>query len=141
MGHAAVDQVNLFIGLLRQGHLTLTFLGYAGVNLPRLRESLLDRLERPPIQVPAAFTADPEVSSILMDARAIAEKEDMLGSHHVLYALIRRASQRVLVLIESAGGTKEKVLSAIENALPPDFRKRAENPMSAEVAEPDVKPL
>jgi hypothetical protein len=118
MGRTAVDQESLFIGLLRQGHLTVGLLANAGVDLPRLRASVLDRLERPQVEVPAQFTANPEVSAILMDARTLAEKEELLGSHHVLYALLRRASSRVLDLLQSAGGTKEKLVASIEQVLP-----------------------
>jgi hypothetical protein len=118
MGRTAVDQESLFIGLLRQGHLTVALLANAGVDLPRLHASVLDRLERPLVEVPAQFTANPEVSAILMDARTIAEKEELLGSHHVLYALLQRASSRVLELLQSAGGTKEKLFASIEQVLP-----------------------
>jgi ATP-dependent Clp protease ATP-binding subunit ClpA len=118
MGRDAVDQESLFIGLLRQGHLTVALLASGGVDLPRLRASLLDRLERAPVEVPAEMTANPEVSAILMDARTLAEKEELLGSHHVLYALLRRASSRVLDLLQSAGGTKEKLFASIEQVLP-----------------------
>jgi hypothetical protein len=36
---------------------------------------------------------------------------------HVMHALIRRAPASVLEMIESAGGTKEKLLSSIEQFL------------------------
>ena len=118
MGRSAVDQESLFIGLLRQGHLTVALLANAGVDLPRLRASVLDRLERQTVEVPAQFTANPEVSAIMLDARTLAEKEELLGSHHILYALLQRASSRVLDLLQAAGGTKEKLLASVQQVLP-----------------------
>jgi hypothetical protein len=38
---------------------------------------------------------------------------------HVFYAVMKRASPGVLKLIESAGSTREKVLSSLERVLPP----------------------
>jgi hypothetical protein len=43
-----------------------------------------------------------------------------MNSAYVLYALVQRASPRVLELIQSAGGTQEKVLAAAEQVFPKD---------------------
>jgi hypothetical protein len=121
-GATAVDQESLFIGMLRQGRLEVSLLGNAGVDLSRLRESVKPRLDPDPVDVPASMTANPEVSSILMDARTLAEQkgEEAMNSAYVLYALVQRASPRVLELIQSAGGTQEKVLAAAEQVFPKD---------------------
>jgi hypothetical protein len=121
-GEAAVDQESLFIGILRQGRLEVALLGNAGVDLSRLRESVRSRLEPGPVDVAPSITASPEVSAILMDARTLAEKkgEEAMNSAYVLYALVQRASPRVLELIQSAGGTREKVLAAVEQVFPPE---------------------
>jgi hypothetical protein len=121
--HQGLGQVspgNLFIGLLREGRLVVALLGQAGVDLGRLRSLVAMRLDAPKIEVPAEMTADPECAAILMDAREIAEqrKEALLISPHVLMALVRRAPRQILELIESAGGSREKVLAAIELVLP-----------------------
>jgi ATP-dependent Clp protease ATP-binding subunit ClpA len=71
------------------------------------------------VDAPAEMTANPELSAILLDARELAEKKDhdVLNSMHVMHALIRRAPDSVLKIIESAGGTKEKLLASIERYL------------------------
>jgi hypothetical protein len=119
-GLKAVGPENLFIGLLREGGLIVAILASSGVDLGRLRSSVAARLDAPKIEVPADMTANPECAAILIDARTIAEerKEELLISPHVLLALLRRAPRQVLELIESAGGSKEKVLAAIEPVLP-----------------------
>jgi ATP-dependent Clp protease ATP-binding subunit ClpA len=121
MGRSAVDQENLFIGMLRQGQLTVALLGNAGVDLPRLRAAVLDRIEPTPVDVPAEMTANPELSSILMDARTLVEErgDEGLNTVYVLHALVRHASPTVMNLIGSAGITREKLLESIERALPP----------------------
>jgi hypothetical protein len=115
-GRKAVSATNLFIGLLREDRLVVAILARAGLDLGRLRSSVAARLEAPEIDVPAEMTASPECSAILMDARTIADqrKEELLISPHVLMALVRRAPRPILELLESAGGSKEKVLAAIE---------------------------
>jgi hypothetical protein len=121
MGRSAVGQENLLVGLLRQSRLTVSMLGHAGVDLKQLRASLIDRLDHGPVDVPAEMTANPEVSSILMDARTLAEgrKDNELHDIHVLHALVQRASPQVLNRINADEVTREKILKSIENALPP----------------------
>jgi ATP-dependent Clp protease ATP-binding subunit ClpA len=65
------------------------------------------------------MTANPELSAILLDARALAEEKnhEILNSVHVMHALMRRAPAPVMRIIELAGGTKEKVLASIEQLL------------------------
>jgi len=118
-GLKAVGQENLFIGLLKQAGLTVAILADAGVDLSRLRSSVRDRIDFLMVEPPAEMTANPEVSAILLDARAIAEqrKHEYLTPLHVLHALTQRASRQVLDLIEGAGGSREKLMAGIERSL------------------------
>ena len=120
-GQNAVSPENLLIGLLRDGGMSVASLAHAGVDLGRLRYSLAGRLNSVLPDAPAMMTANPEVSAILLHARSLAEerKEERLTPIHVFHALLTRASPAVLQLIEPAGGTREKVLAAIESMLPP----------------------
>jgi hypothetical protein len=120
-GKKEVDIESLFIGLLHEASLSVAMLGHAGVDLKRLREPLRDRIDSVMVDAPPEMTAIPEVKSILMDARTLAEerKAEYLTPHHVFYALMKRASPAVLKHIEAAGGTREKVLASIESVLPP----------------------
>ena len=116
-----VDVDALFIGLLHEAGLPVSILGHAGVDLKKLREPIRDRLDALMVKVPDEMTANPEVASILMDARVLAEelKEEYVTPLHVFHAVLKRASPRVLELIQAAGGTREQVLMSIESALPP----------------------
>ena len=118
-GLKAVGHENLFIGLLRDGGMTVALLADAGIDLKRLRATLADRLGSVMPEPPADMTANPEVSAILLDAKATAEqrKHEILAPVHVLHALIQRASRPVLEIIEAAGGSKEKLLGKIERTL------------------------
>lgn len=120
-GKKDVDSESLFIGLLHEAGLAVAMLGHSGVDLKKLREPIRDRLDAIMTDAPAEMTANPEVRSILMDARTLAEerKEEYLTPLHVFWALLKRASPPVLQLIESAGGTREKIFASIESVLPP----------------------
>ena len=120
-GKKDVDSESLFIGLLHEAGLPVAMLGLAGVDLKKLREPIRDRIDSLMVVVPEEMTANPEVASILMDARMLAEerKEEYLTPLHVFYALVNRASASVLQLLEAGGGTREKVLASIESVLPP----------------------
>ena len=97
----------------------VAILADAGVDLTRLKSSVRDRNDFLMVIVPAEMTANPEVSAILLDARAIAEqrKHEYLTPLHVLHALLQRASRPVLEMIEAAGGSKGKLLPKIERTL------------------------
>jgi hypothetical protein len=118
-GLTAVGPENMFIGILRQGRLSVAMLSQAGLDLDLLRAYARIGMEIAPIHPSADITANPELSAILLDARGLAERKraDGLDSAHLLYALIQRAPTPVLKVIESAGGTKEKVLATIEQFL------------------------
>ena len=126
-GRKDVDVDALFIGLLHEAGLAVSMLGHAGVDLMKLREPIRDRIDALMVKVPDEMTANPEVASILMDARALAEerKQDHVSSLHVFHAVLKRASPRVLELIKAAGGTREQVLASIESVLPPPERPGA----------------
>jgi hypothetical protein len=120
-GKKDVDIEGLFIGLLHEAGLPVAMLGHAGVDLKKLREPIRDRIDALLVKVPEEMTASPEAASILMDARMVAEerKEEHVTPLHVFYAVMKRASPGVLNLIESAGSTREKVVSSLERVLPP----------------------
>jgi len=120
-GRKDVDVEALFVGLLHEAGLAVAMLGHAGVDLKKLRDPIRDRIDALMVQLPPEMTASPEVASILMDARTLAEerKEDHVNSLHVFYAVVKRASPGVLALIQSAGGTREKIIASIEGVLPP----------------------
>ena len=120
-GRKDVDVDGLFIGLLREAGLAVAMLGHAGVDLKKLRDPIRDRIDSLMVQLPEEMTANPEVASILMDARMVAEerKEEHVTPLHVFHAVMKRASPRILQLIQDAGGTREKIITAIESVLPP----------------------
>ena len=120
-GRKDVDVDALFIGLLHEADLPVAMLGHAGVDLKKLREPIRDRLDALMIKVPDEMTANPELASILMDARTLAEerKQEYVTPLHVFQAVLKRASPRMLELISAAGGTREQVLASVESALPP----------------------
>ncbi len=119
-GRKDVDVDSLFIGLLREAGLPVEMLGHAGVDLKKLREPIRDRIDSLMVKLPEEMTANPEVASILMEARIVAEErsQDHVAPLHVFYAVMKRASPRILQLIQDAGGTREKVITSIESALP-----------------------
>jgi hypothetical protein len=117
LGRTAVVPESLFIGLVRgDDGMPREVLASAGVDLSRLKASIGERLSSPEVTVPADMTGDAETTALLMAARTEAErrKHSLLNSLHVLHALMQRASRQVIDLIEDAGGSREKVLAAIE---------------------------
>lgn len=118
-GLGAVDAEGMFIGLLKQAGLTVAVLADAKVDLARLRAPIRGRFDTLMVKLPEEMTANPEVSAILLDARKIAEdrNDETLTSLHVLLALVQRAPKSILKLIEDAGGSKERVIAAIERAM------------------------
>jgi Clp amino terminal domain, pathogenicity island component len=118
-GRAAVDVENMFLGLLGEAKLTVGAFAMAGFDLQRLRSQVRYGPDTVAVDAPAEMTANPELSAILLDARELAEKKDhdVVNSMHVMHALIRRAPASVMKIIESAGGTKERLLTSIERHL------------------------
>lgn len=118
-GLSAVTAENFFHGLLRVARLPVAVFAHAGLDLQRLRPQVRTKPDSVLVKLPEEMTANPELSAILLDARSLAEERnhEILNSMHVMHALIRRAPASVLSIIESAGGTKEKVLASIEQFL------------------------
>jgi hypothetical protein len=118
-GLAAVGTEHMFNGLLRDSGLTVAAFAQAGLDLEKLRSQVRYSPDAVLVKLPDEMTANPELSAILLDARTLAEEKnhEILNSMHVMYALLRRAPATVLRIIESAGGTKEKVLASIEQLL------------------------
>ena len=118
-GLTVVNTESMFLGLLHEAKLSVAALAQAGLDVQRLRSFVRYGPDTIAVDVPAEMSANPELSAILLDAKELAEKKghQVLNSLHVMYALIRRASKPVIDMIESAGGTKEKVLESIERSL------------------------
>jgi hypothetical protein len=118
-GQPVVGLDNMFIGLLTEAKVTVGAFAMAGFDLQRLRANVRYGPDSVLVDAPAEMKASPELSAILLDAKEIAEKKEheVLNSLHVMNALIRRAPASVLKVIESAGGTKEKLLESIERSL------------------------
>ena len=118
-GLAAVSAENMFNGLLRDAGLTVAVLAQAGLDLAKLHSQVRYGPDSVLVKLPDEMTANPELSAILLDARALAEEKnhEILNSVHVMHALMRRAPAPVMRIIELAGGTKEKVLASIVQLL------------------------
>jgi hypothetical protein len=118
-GLSAVTAENMFHGLLRVANLSVAAFAHAGLDLQQLRSQVRYGPDSVLVDAPAEMTANPELSAILLDARALAveKNHEIMHSMHVMHALIRRAPPSVLRIIETAGGTKEKVLGSIEQFL------------------------
>jgi hypothetical protein len=118
-GLAAVGVENMFLGLLGEARLTVGAFALAGVDLQRLRSQVRYGPDTVAVDAPAEMTANPELSAILLDARELAETKDhdVVNSMHVMHALMQRAPASVMKIIESAGGTKERLLTSIERHL------------------------
>lgn len=118
-GRPVVGVDNMFVGLLGEAKLTVGAFAMAGLDLERLRANVRYGPDTVLVDAPAEMKASPELSAILLDAKELAERKEheVLNSMHVMHALIRRAPASVLQMIESAGGTKENVLTSIERLL------------------------
>ena len=118
-GLNAVSAENMFNGLLREAKLSVAVLAHAGLDLERLRAQVRYGPDSILVDAPTEMTANPELAAILLDAKEFAERKghQVLNSAHVMHALIRRAPASVVRIIESAGGTKEKVLASIEQTM------------------------
>jgi hypothetical protein len=118
-GQPVVGLENMFIGLLREAKVAVGAFAMAGFDLDRLRANVQYGPDKVLVDAPAEMKASPELSAILLDAKELAEKKEheVLNSLHVMHALIRRAPASVLNTLESAGGTKEKLLESIERHL------------------------
>jgi ATP-dependent Clp protease ATP-binding subunit ClpA len=118
-GQSVVGLDNMFVGLLGEAKVTVGAFAMAGFDLERLRANVPYGPDKVLVDAPAEMKASPELSAILLDAKELAEKKahEILNSLHVMHALIRRAPASVLQIIESAGGTKEKLLDSIERHL------------------------
>jgi ATP-dependent Clp protease ATP-binding subunit ClpA len=118
-GLTSVTAENMFNGLLRESGMSVALLAHAGLDLEKLRSQVRYGPDSVMVRPPEEMTANPELSAILLDAKALAEERnhEVLNSMHVMHALIRRAPASVLEVIESAGGTKEKVLASIEQTM------------------------
>jgi len=118
-GQPVVSLENMFVGLLGEAKITVGAFAMAGFNLERLRANVHYGPDKILVDAPAEMKASPELSAILLDAKELAEQKEheVLTSLHVMHALIRRAPASVLKMLESAGGTKEKLLDSIERHL------------------------
>lgn len=118
-GLAAVNSESMFLGLLHEAKLSVEAFAQAGFDLQKLRSYVQYGPDTIAVDAPAEMTANPELSAILLDAKELAEKKEhqVLNSLHVMHALVRRAPASVVTMIESAGGTKEKLLESIERSL------------------------
>jgi hypothetical protein len=118
-GQPVVGLDNMFVGLLGEAKVTVGAFAMAGFDLERLRANVQYGPDKVLVDAPAEMKASPELSAILLDAKELAEKKEheVLNSLHVMHALIRRAPTSVLKMLESAGGTKEKLLDSIERHL------------------------
>jgi hypothetical protein len=118
-GQPVVGLENMFVGLLGVAKVTVGAFAMAGFDLERLRANVSYGPDKVLVDAPDEMKASPELSAILLDAKELAEKKehDVLNSLHVMHALIRRAPPSVLKMLESAGGTKEKLLDSIERHL------------------------
>lgn len=118
-GLASVTAENMFNGLLRESGLSVALFAHAGLDLRQLRSQARYGPDSVLVKLPEEMTANPELSAIFLDARELAEQKnhEILNSMHVMHALIRRAPAGVLKIIESAGGTREKILASIEQLL------------------------
>ena len=118
-GQPVVGLDNMFVGLLGEAKVTVGAFAMAGFDLERLRANVQYGPDKVLVDAPAEMKASPELSAILLDAKELAEKKEheVLNSLHVMHALIRRAPASVLRMLESAGGTKEKLLDSIERHL------------------------
>lgn len=117
-GLTAVLLDNLFVGLLREDGYPVTMLAVGGVDLPRLRQALGPRFELQD-DPPADMTGDADCTAIMLAARKEAEerKNAYLTTLHVFKALLQHAPQSVLELIQSSGGSMEKVVTETDRTL------------------------
>lgn len=117
-GVTAVSLDNLFVGLLREDGYPVTMLAVGGVDLPRLRQALGPRFELQD-DPPADMTGDADCTAIMLAARKEAEerKNAYLTTLHVFKALLQHAPQSVLELIQSSGGSMEKVVTETDRTL------------------------
>lgn len=118
-GLNAVSPENLFIALLYQGRMTLEILSRAGVDLPRLKEQVAARLLPADHPADAEMTADADATSVLLDARAEAErrKHEHLTTMHVLHGLLMKSPEAVGRVIGPANGSIERVRAEFERML------------------------
>jgi hypothetical protein len=118
-GRAAVSPENLLVAILDQGRMPLAILQAAGVDLARLREQLADRFVTPAEPPPAEMTSDPDATTVLMAARAEAErrKHDAVNTLHVFVALLTTAGPVVSALLGPFGGESERLRAEADKML------------------------
>ncbi len=119
--HAYVGNEHLLIGLARESEgVAAKALVRVGVDAPRLREALLFHTTPGDHPVEGEPPLTPRLERVLALAgeEALARKSPLIGTEHLLLALLRQDERReagwiALLMLETAGAQPEQVRSAV----------------------------
>lgn len=123
--HAFVGNEHLLIALAREGEgVAAKALARLGLDPPRLREALLFRCQPGDHPVEGEQPRTPRLERVLTLAgeEARAQKSPLVGTEHLLLALVRKDDQHeagwiALLLLETAGIHPKQVRSAVTETL------------------------
>ncbi len=118
----AVEDVHLLAALLDQDQgIVVPVLQKVGVDLPRLRRSLEEQLERLPKQTGASPIASRELSAILdaADSESRRMNDQYVSTEHLLIALAGKKASSTRKLLGDVGADQEAIREAITDVRGP----------------------
>ncbi|PKM95663.1 MAG: ATP-dependent Clp protease ATP-binding subunit ClpC [Firmicutes bacterium HGW-Firmicutes-1] len=123
LGHDYIGTEHLLLGLIKEGEGLAAFvLRNQGMTYEIIEEKIKEVIVGNPIQVANGGEFTPRVERILeMSLReAVNMNTKMIGTEHILIALLRESDSMAAKLIEILGGSKQKIYQEIVKALGQD---------------------
>lgn len=144
LGHDYIGTEHLLLGLLKEGEGLAAFvLRNQGLTYELVEEKIKEVIVSSPVQVANGGEFTPRVERILeMSLReAVNMNTKMIGTEHILIALLREGDCMAAKLIEILGGSKQKIYQDIIRALGQESNNPKLTPNSESVEQATDTPV
>lgn len=133
LGHEYIGTEHLLLGLLKEGEGLAAFvLKNQGISYEIVEDKIKEIIDKSPVQVSNGGEFTPRVQRVFeMSFReAINMNTKLIGTEHILIALLRESDSMAAKLIEILGGSKQKIYQEVIKGIGQDTNNTKLTPNS-----------